>query len=132
MRGWRVWAVGATALAATLVVLVGLLQFLAPDVSYQVRDRIAETFSGQRGRTFRIALGARLGHGRVAADSRSVATVPPLERADRASSRVLITPRIPRKDLSELFYSIEPSKSAADRDQDRYRDPDRVGAEDSP
>jgi TRAP-type uncharacterized transport system substrate-binding protein len=61
MRGWRVWAVGAAALAATLVVLVGLLQFLAPDVSYQVRDQIAETFSGQRGRTFRIALGARLG-----------------------------------------------------------------------
>jgi TRAP-type uncharacterized transport system substrate-binding protein len=61
MRGWRSWAVGGATLAATLVVLAGLLRFLAPDVSYQIQDRISETVSGRRDRTFRIALGARTG-----------------------------------------------------------------------
>jgi hypothetical protein len=53
--------VAAAVFVVSLVVLAALLQFPAPDVSYQVRDRIAETLSGQRGRTFRIALGARFG-----------------------------------------------------------------------
>jgi TRAP-type uncharacterized transport system substrate-binding protein len=44
-----------------LVILAGLLQFLAPEVSYQARDRVWETLSGRRGRTYRIALGARTG-----------------------------------------------------------------------
>jgi TRAP-type uncharacterized transport system substrate-binding protein len=61
MRGWRAVGVAAAVLVATVVVLAALLQFLAPDVSYQVRDRVAETVSGHRGRTFRIALGARFG-----------------------------------------------------------------------
>ena len=61
MRGWRVWAVAAAALGATVVVLAGLLQFLAPEVSYHVRDRVSEILSGRGGRTYRIALGASTG-----------------------------------------------------------------------
>ena len=48
-------------LVAGVVVLGGLLQFLAPDVSYRVRDRMSEVLSGGRGRTFRIALGSQVG-----------------------------------------------------------------------
>ena len=49
-----VCAVGALALAASA-------QFLAPSLSYEIRDRSAEWLSGQRGRTYRIALGAAAG-----------------------------------------------------------------------
>jgi TRAP-type uncharacterized transport system substrate-binding protein len=61
MRGWRAAGVAAAVLAASVVVLGALLEFLAPDVSYQVQDRIAETLSSPRGRKFRIALGASAG-----------------------------------------------------------------------
>lgn len=50
-----------TVVLGSIVGLGALLQFLAPDLSYHLRDRIAELLSGQRGRTFRIALGARAG-----------------------------------------------------------------------
>jgi TRAP-type uncharacterized transport system substrate-binding protein len=55
------WAGVLVALVAIVAVLAGLLQFLAPDVSYEVRDRLSETVSGRSNRTYRIALGARTG-----------------------------------------------------------------------
>jgi TRAP-type uncharacterized transport system substrate-binding protein len=61
MRGWRAVGVAAAVLVASVAVLGALLAFLAPDVSYQARDRIAEVLSGQRGRKYRIALGASAG-----------------------------------------------------------------------
>jgi TRAP-type uncharacterized transport system substrate-binding protein len=59
-RGRSIGVVVAS-LAAGVVALGALLEFLAPDVSYHARDRIAELLSSRRGRTFRIALGARAG-----------------------------------------------------------------------
>lgn len=61
MTLWRKIGVAAAALFGGFAVLAGLLQFLAPDSSYQVRERLAEILSGRSGRTFRIALGARAG-----------------------------------------------------------------------
>src|SRR5688572_22166522 len=61
MARWRPVGLVTAVLVACVLVLGSLLQFLAPDVSYEWRDRIAELVSGQRGRTFRIALGARAG-----------------------------------------------------------------------
>lgn len=46
---------------ASVLVVAGLLQFLAPDLAYQLRDRIREIASGHSRRTFRIALGATTG-----------------------------------------------------------------------
>lgn len=59
-RGRTIGLVTAVVLGS-VVGLGALLQFLAPDLSYHLRDRITELLSGQRGRTFRIALGARAG-----------------------------------------------------------------------
>ena len=61
MRGWRAAGAAAATLAAIVIVFGVLLQFLAPDISYQVRDRVSEVLSGRGGRPFRIALGARVG-----------------------------------------------------------------------
>jgi TRAP-type uncharacterized transport system substrate-binding protein len=64
MRRWRmVGPFGAAAAAVVLgVVILGVLvEFLAPDLSYQFRDRASELLSGQRGRRFRIALGSATG-----------------------------------------------------------------------
>ena len=61
MRGWRAVGGAAVALVASVVVLGALLQFLAPEVSFQVRDRIGEVLSGRSGRTYRIALGTAAG-----------------------------------------------------------------------
>ena len=61
MRGPRAWGVGAAAALLTVAVIAALLEFLAPDLSYQVRDRAAETLSGLSGRKYRIALGAMTG-----------------------------------------------------------------------
>lgn len=64
MRRWRVvGAFGAAAAAIVLgIAILGvLMEFLAPDLSYQVRDRAAEVLSGERGRKFRIALGSATG-----------------------------------------------------------------------
>jgi TRAP-type uncharacterized transport system substrate-binding protein len=64
MRRWRVvGAFGAAAAAIVLgvVVLGALMEFLAPDLSYQFRDGASEVLSGQRGRKYRIALGSATG-----------------------------------------------------------------------
>jgi TRAP-type uncharacterized transport system substrate-binding protein len=57
MRGWRAFAAAGAVLVASVVFLAVVLDFLAPDLSYQVKDRAAELFSG-RGGKFRIALGS--------------------------------------------------------------------------
>ena len=61
MRGWRAVGVGAGVLVASVLIIAALLQFLAPELAYQVRDRAAEAMSGRGGRPFRIALGSRTG-----------------------------------------------------------------------
>lgn len=61
MRVWRAWGVAAAAAVATVLVIGALLDFLAPDLSYQMRDRAAEVLSGGAGRKYRIALGASSG-----------------------------------------------------------------------
>ena len=65
MRRWRV--IAALALAAILgtVVVAGLLQFLAPEVAYDIADRARELSSGRR--TYRIGLGSTTGAGSEAA-----------------------------------------------------------------
>ena len=61
MRSWRAWGVAAAAAVATILVIGALLEFLAPDLSYQLRDRGAEVLSGAARRKYRIALGATSG-----------------------------------------------------------------------
>jgi TRAP-type uncharacterized transport system substrate-binding protein len=61
MRGWRAWGVAALAALLALVVVGALLDFLAPELSYQARDRAGEFFSGSANRKFRIVLGATTG-----------------------------------------------------------------------
>jgi TRAP-type uncharacterized transport system substrate-binding protein len=61
MRGWRALGVAAAVLAASVLIIAGLLEFLAPELAYDLKDRSAEVLSGNRGRTFRIALGSRTG-----------------------------------------------------------------------
>jgi TRAP-type uncharacterized transport system substrate-binding protein len=58
MRGWRAFGAAGVVFAASVVFLALVLDFLAPDLSYQIRDRTAELLSGRGGRKFRIALGA--------------------------------------------------------------------------
>jgi TRAP-type uncharacterized transport system substrate-binding protein len=60
-RRWRAIGVTAAAAAASIVVVAALLDFLAPDISYHLNDRVAEWTSGRLGHTYRIALGARTG-----------------------------------------------------------------------
>src|SRR5688572_27768614 len=61
MRGWRAAGVAAAVLATSVLILGALLQFLAPDLSYQVRDRVSEVLAGRSGLKYRIALGAATG-----------------------------------------------------------------------
>jgi TRAP-type uncharacterized transport system substrate-binding protein len=61
MRGWRALAVAAAVAAASVLIVTALLQFLAPDLAYQLKDRARETVSGGPNRKFRIALGSRVG-----------------------------------------------------------------------
>ena len=61
MRRWRSIGVTVAVAAVGVLLLAGLLEFLAPDLSYQIRDRAAELVSGNRGRKYRIALGAQTG-----------------------------------------------------------------------
>lgn len=61
MSWGRTVGLAAAVLVGGVLVLGALLQFLAPDVSYHLRDGVRELFSGGRGRTYRIALGARTG-----------------------------------------------------------------------
>jgi TRAP-type uncharacterized transport system substrate-binding protein len=60
-RRWRQFGIAAAVGAASIVSLAAVLQFLAPSLSYQIKDRVAESFSGNSGRKFRIALGAATG-----------------------------------------------------------------------
>jgi TRAP-type uncharacterized transport system substrate-binding protein len=61
MRGWRAAGLAGAIGAGSVLVIAALLQFLAPDLSYQLRDRAREIASGNGRRTFRIALGATTG-----------------------------------------------------------------------
>jgi TRAP-type uncharacterized transport system substrate-binding protein len=61
MRGWRAAGLAGAIGAVSVLVIAALLQFLAPDLSYQLRDRAREIASGNGRRTFRIALGATTG-----------------------------------------------------------------------
>jgi TRAP-type uncharacterized transport system substrate-binding protein len=58
MRGWRAFGAAGAVFVASLVFLALVLDFLAPDLSYQIKDRAAELFSGRGDRKVRIALGA--------------------------------------------------------------------------
>ena len=61
MSRWRHFAIAAGVCALGLVSLAAVLQFLAPGLSYQIKDRVAELVSGRSGRNYRIALGAAKG-----------------------------------------------------------------------
>jgi TRAP-type uncharacterized transport system substrate-binding protein len=61
MRGWRAVGVGAAVSLVSVICIATLLEFLAPDLSYQLKDSAAEWLSGSRGRTFRIATGSASG-----------------------------------------------------------------------
>ena len=62
-RGWRAAGRAGAIAGAIVLVIAALLQFLAPDLAYQLRDRAREIASGGSRRTFRIALGATTGSG---------------------------------------------------------------------
>ena len=61
MRKWRAGAAIALAVTAGVIVIAGLLQFLAPEVAYHVGDRTREWLGGQS--TYRIGLGSATGAG---------------------------------------------------------------------
>jgi TRAP-type uncharacterized transport system substrate-binding protein len=61
MRTWRQLSVLTIACAVLLLSLPLVLQFLAPTLSYELRDRVAERLSGRRDRKVRIALGTASG-----------------------------------------------------------------------
>ena len=61
MRSWRARGVAAAAAVTTILVIAALLEFLAPDLSYQLRDRGREVVSGAARQNYRIALGATSG-----------------------------------------------------------------------
>jgi TRAP-type uncharacterized transport system substrate-binding protein len=61
MRRWRQVGIATAVMASAGLAVSVVLPFLAPDLSYQVKDRAAETLSGRRNRPFRIALGAASG-----------------------------------------------------------------------
>ena len=61
MRSWRAWGVAAAAAVTTILVIAALLEFLAPDLSYQLGDRGREVVSGAARQNYRIALGATSG-----------------------------------------------------------------------
>jgi TRAP-type uncharacterized transport system substrate-binding protein len=61
MRGWRAVGLAGAIGIGSVLVIAALLQFLAPDLAYQLRDRAREIASGDSRRTFRIALGTTTG-----------------------------------------------------------------------
>jgi TRAP-type uncharacterized transport system substrate-binding protein len=61
MRGWRAAGLSGAIGIGSVAVIAALLQFLAPDLAYQLGDRAREIASGHSGRTVRIALGTRTG-----------------------------------------------------------------------
>ena len=52
-------AVGLT--VALLISIAAVSQFLAPSLTYEITEGLAESLSGKRGRTYRIALGVKTG-----------------------------------------------------------------------
>jgi hypothetical protein len=63
MQRWRPLGVAA-ALAAALVLVFSIAavsQFLAPNLTYEIKESLKESVSGGRGRTYRIALGVSTG-----------------------------------------------------------------------
>src|SRR5262245_47563778 len=63
MRGLRAWLAGTAIVVVILLLLAATLEFLAPELSYRIRDRAAEVFSGNADHQFRIALGSTTGSG---------------------------------------------------------------------
>src|SRR5262245_26340586 len=61
MRRWQAAAIALLVAAAALVALALLAPFLAPSLSYEVTDRVAEMMSRRGNRPFRIALGTTTG-----------------------------------------------------------------------
>lgn len=61
MRGWRAVGAAVAVSIASVICVAALLEFLAPDLSYQLKDGAREWLSGNRGRTFRIATGSATG-----------------------------------------------------------------------
>jgi hypothetical protein len=61
IRGWRAAGLAGAIGIGSVLVIGALLQFLAPDLAYQLRDRARQIASGNGRRTFRIALGATTG-----------------------------------------------------------------------
>jgi TRAP-type uncharacterized transport system substrate-binding protein len=61
MSRWRQLGVAAGLAAAILISLAAVSQFLAPNLTYEIKEGVAETLSGHRGRTYRIALGVTSG-----------------------------------------------------------------------
>ena len=61
MSRWRQFGVAAGLAAAILFSLAAVSEFLAPNLTYGIKEDVVETLSGKRGRTYRIALGVRTG-----------------------------------------------------------------------
>lgn len=61
MRRWRQLGIAAGLGAALLLSIAAVSQFLAPSLTYEIADGMWEWVSGNRGRTYRIALGAQTG-----------------------------------------------------------------------
>ena len=61
MPRWRQLGIAAVLGAALLLSLAAVSQFLAPSLTYEITDGAREWLSGNRGRTYRIALGAETG-----------------------------------------------------------------------
>jgi TRAP-type uncharacterized transport system substrate-binding protein len=61
MNRWRQVGLAIAVVAGTGLTVSIVLPFLAPDLSYQIKDRAVETLSGRRHRPFRIALGTASG-----------------------------------------------------------------------
>src|SRR5262249_3511459 len=61
MRASRAFGVAAAAGIVGVVVLGAMVEFLAPDLGYRIKDRAAEILSGTSGHTYRIGLGVATG-----------------------------------------------------------------------
>ena len=61
MQRWRQRGVAAGLGAALVLSLVAVSQFLAPSLTYEIKERVVESVSGHRGRPYSIALGAATG-----------------------------------------------------------------------
>jgi len=61
MRGWRAVGAASAVSIASIICVAALLQFLAPDLAYQLKDGAREWLTGRRGRTYRIATGTAAG-----------------------------------------------------------------------